>query len=504
MKNPGFAIILISIMLLIASPSGASTYLDVNDEVYVLLSRLEAEGVITDALLTTKPLSRRELVRLVLAAEANTVGRGEFMQELVRELRQRVRVDEYQAGTIKPLDSVSVKYIYTTAPVLTLSYPGAAREQEQAFNYNNDGDLYGNGSNLRTGFISRLENLGRVSLYLEPELRSAEGAEQGVLKKGYGVLGFSWIDVVAGRDSQWWGPGYHGALLLSNNAEPLTMLKFTGPGPQVLPWIFRYLGPFQYDLFVTRLEKDRSDFSEPYLWGMRFNFKPHPGLELGVERTGLLGGRGRSTNVNTWLSSMFGTNEHSSQNPGDQRAGYDLKLTLPFEVQPVQLYWQQAGEENWPRDFQHTYRYASLCGIYLPRILGLAPLDLRAEYARNHVRNTPYAWYVHGIYTAGYTYRGMIMGHHMGTASRDLFLELSWLLPEKSARISLSLDREKHDQVAAVTEKITEIGINARFPISKRLEVMATCAYAEIEDSVSIAGPKRSAREFSSMVRYEF
>jgi hypothetical protein len=33
---------------------------------------------------------------------------------------------------------------------------------------------------------------------------------------------------------------------------------------------------------------------------------------------------------------------------------------------------------------------------------------------------------------------------------------------------------------------------------------MASCAYAKIESSVSNSGPTRSAREFSSMVRYKF
>ena len=99
MNNPGFAIILFSIIMLITSPAHASTYVDVGDEVYVLLSRLEAEGVITDALLTIKPLSRREIVRLVLAAETNAAGRSEFIKGIVHELRQRVHVDEYQAGT---------------------------------------------------------------------------------------------------------------------------------------------------------------------------------------------------------------------------------------------------------------------------------------------------------------------------------------------------------------------------------------------------------------------
>ena len=64
------------------------------------------------------------------------------------------------------------RYINTNADVLTLTYLGAAREKEQAFNYNNDGDLYGRGSNYRVGLTSRLENLGPLSVYLNPEYRS--------------------------------------------------------------------------------------------------------------------------------------------------------------------------------------------------------------------------------------------------------------------------------------------------------------------------------------------
>lgn len=496
---------LATLILLAAASARASTYLDVSDEAYALLSRLEAEGLISDSILSTRPLSRKEIVRLALVAEANVAGRSDFIKSLVQELKRRVQASDYTAGAIKPVESVYARYIYTSADVSSLSYPGAVREKEQAFNYNNDGDLYGRGSNYRFGLTSRLEELGPLSIFVNPEYRSANDAEQGVLKAGYAVIGFSWIDIVVGKDSQWWGPGYHGTFLLSNNAEPLTMIKFTGPAPQTLPWILKYLGPFQYNVFVSQLEKDRSDYSRPYFWGARVAFKPHPNIEIGLARTAILGGRGRPTDAATWLHSMIGSNEHDPVgNPGDQLAGYDVTLTLPFRLQPVQIYWEQAGEENRQRNSRRPYKLANLFGIYLPRVLGFEPLDLRAEYARNDVNKQAYVWYTHGVYTAGYTYRGMIMGHHMGTESRDLFLELSWLLPDKGARISLVYDRETHDQDGPFSETVSESSIRGIGLVSKQLEISASFGYGRIENSGNASGQTRNVNAFSSVIRYLF
>ena len=88
----------------------------------------------------------------------------------------------------------------------------------------------------------------------------------------------------------WWWPGRNGALLLSNNMEPMTMLRFSNPQPALLPWVFRYLGPFRFVFFISRLEDDRKDVPEPILWGLRVNFGPHPVVEVGLERTAMFGG----------------------------------------------------------------------------------------------------------------------------------------------------------------------------------------------------------------------
>src|SRR5512133_1343725 len=135
-----FSLCVACALLLSSTPSRASTYIDVGDELYSLLSRLEAEGVIFDALLSTKPLSRKEIVRLAFAAEKNTAGRSEFIKGLVQNLKRRVQADEYVSGRFKPVESVYVGYRYTSADVLALDYPGSAPQGEQAFNDNNDGD----------------------------------------------------------------------------------------------------------------------------------------------------------------------------------------------------------------------------------------------------------------------------------------------------------------------------------------------------------------------------
>ncbi|OGW33348.1 MAG: hypothetical protein A2X58_11410 [Nitrospirae bacterium GWC2_56_14] len=469
-------------------PLKASTYLDLGDPAYLLFSRLEAEGVIRSALLTTKPMSRTEAVRLLEEAGKNAEGRSDFIKSLVRELSQRIGPESSGSSGVKPVESLYGKYVNTNAAARSLTYK-LAREKEQALNYNNDGILYGHGSNGQAGITSRADDLGRFSFYFNPEFTAAQGeGSELFFRKAYAVLDLGW-DLIAGKNSQWWGPGYHGAILLSNNAEPFTMLQITNPVPSTLPWIFSYLGTYRFTYFVTQLEKDRADIAEPYFWGMRVVFKPHPNLEIGFERTALLGGRGRPTDVGTWLNSMFGTREHDrEQNPGDQRAGYDLKLTLPFELQPLQVYWEEAGEENRQRNSRMPYKLADLYGFYLPRVLSYERISLRAEYATNHVSYWPDVWYTHGVYTAGYTYNGQIMGHHMGTDSRDLFAELTCRFPEKNARWSLAYDRSEHSLSGPVRETAHELSLNMHLNAAENADLALTYGYSWMKNVDFVPG----------------
>ncbi len=483
--------------------AGASSYLDVDDDVYSLLARLEAGGVIRSALLSTRPISRAEAVRLLHEAEVNSEDGSSFIKGLVRELKQRIGPEQPSTGRLKLLDSVYAKYVNTNADVRTLAY-SSAREQEQSLNANNDGDVYSRGENARIGFTSRMEDVAGFSLFLKPEFRSGQSAgNELVLRQGYAVYDFGW-DLIAGRDSLWWGPGHHGAILLTNNAEPFTMIRVANPHPVILPWAFKYLGPFDVTAFATQLERDRADVAAPYLWGMRLNFKPHPIIEIGLERTALLGGRGRPTTAETWLNQVIGRNDHftyySSSDTGDQRAGYDLKLTLPFAMQ---AYMEADGEDSY-HSFLPRY-WAYLYGLYLPRVLSIERLEFRLEWARTFDRRAdkPTSWYLNSIYTSGYTYYGRIIGHHMGTDSRDLFMEFTARMPEEHARVSLAYDRMEHNLSFDVNEREHELSVRTVLNVSDATDIDLTYGYSWI-DNANAPGVEQRAHTAAGTVTKRF
>lgn len=65
----------------------------------------------------------------------------------------------------------------------------------------------------------------------------------------YAAVNAAGWDLSFGKQSLWWGPGYGGDLLFSNNAEPIFMFRASRVTPFMLPWIFRWLGPVKVDAF---------------------------------------------------------------------------------------------------------------------------------------------------------------------------------------------------------------------------------------------------------------
>lgn len=501
-------LVVLACTLLFVRVSTASTNVPVEDETYDILLRLEAEGVIQSSLLATRPLSRKEVARLVYEAEMSPRSDEQFIRSLIGLLKYRFR-DEL-IGTkhvsidyIKPLDRLYAGYFYSDGDPSEIVY-------------NNDGDDYAEGSNARLGFSSRAV-LGRFSFSINPEVRYSEDDTDIVMKRAYGTIGFAGLALELGKDSQWWGPGSHGSILLSNNPEPMMIAKLSNPHPVLLPWAFRYLGPFRFTLFATELGKDRV-VPKPYLWGMRFDFKPIPYFEVGLQRTALLGGEGRSEDLGTWWKSFTGLGENpgvdvagdpENNEAGDQRMGLDFRLTLPMRWQPVQIYGEGAGEDE---AGGMPTKWAYLGGVYLPRILGIERLGFRAEYASTYLKDLAHVWYNHDIYRTGYRYKGKVIGHHTGTDSRDLFFELSYLVPEMNGWVKLSYDKEEHNLSGSTSEENTtgaspvktEMSAGVKFDVRRDMSIECRYVTARLEDYDGRPGSEERVNLFSIEVSYNF
>ncbi len=480
---------LIAGLLIISSGVALSANIDVKSDVYDLLRKLEAEGIVKSGLLATKPLSRQEVIRLILEAESNAGSSSPFIRQVIKSLKDRFKYEIESEPFIKPVESPYGLYIYADSDVV------------ERLTYNNDGDNYKKGSNLRFGMAS-IADFQWFSFRIDPEIRYSGDDLVFLADKAYGTLGFSGLEIEIGKDSQWWGPGYHAALLLSNNPEPMTILKVSNPRPVILPSLLKHFGLFKFVFFVTRLEKERV-VSRPYLWGLRINLKPTPYIEIGLNRTALLGGEGRSEGLETWLKSFTGKGENESGvEAGDQRAGLDLKLTLPFRWQPIQFYAEAAGEDE-AGGFPSKWAY--LAGIYLPRILNIERLDFRVEYATTYIKKYPNVWYAHHIYGSGYTYKERIIGHHMGTDSKDIFLEAGYFMPAlNNGRVGVSYDMERHNLSGEVNETKEEVTLRIDLPIKEAVIFKTAYSYGKLKSVGNIRGIDRNVNVLFTEVAYRF
>ncbi|HEY6123364.1 MAG TPA: capsule assembly Wzi family protein [Steroidobacteraceae bacterium] len=233
--------------------------------------------------------------------------------------------------------------------------------------------------------------------------------------------------ISAGFMERWWGPGWDGSLILSTNARPIPSLtlerNYTDPfKTKWLSWI----GPWRASIAVGEAESRGVAMPDVRFLAMRVNFKPRPWMEFGLTRTAQACGGDRECDLTTLGNLLIGRDNQveggaaSSEQPGNQMAGYDLRLRSPWRPLPLVFYTQWIGEDE---AGGFPSRFLGLFGLETWGDSPLGGFRLRAEYADtacNFPSDQPYldCAYRNGIYPQGYTYRGRVIGHSMDNDSR--------------------------------------------------------------------------------------
>src|SRR5262249_24478641 len=94
-----------------------------------------------------------------------------------------------------------------------------------------------------------------------------------------------------GKQSLWLGPDESGPLMLSNNADPMYMVRLTRTTPLVLKSIFRYLGAIRGEFIVGKLSGHQFP-QRPFFNLQKISFHPTQNLEIGFTRSSLWAGVG--------------------------------------------------------------------------------------------------------------------------------------------------------------------------------------------------------------------
>lgn len=479
----------------LANPASAPISLD--SWIYPAIDKLSGLGVIDSALQGSRPYSRHEAARLTVEARQKTaIGSyppviEELLHRLEFELREQlielgVAEGTVSSGYFKPVRNVRARYVYqdgvpSAIPVIN--------SRQFSLNTNNSGIDYDEHHNGEFVLDGDARVGGIFLLHWRPLFLAGDEGESFRLLEGKAAVSMGPLELSAGRQSLWWGQGHHGSLLLTNNAKPLDMVRLTNPAPVLLPWFLSRLGPFRFDVFVSRLEDERV-VPEPWFGGLRLNFKPFPWLELGGARTVMFGGEGRpDVGLDDFLTIIGGENLVGDEDTSNSIAALDLRIRLSA-LGGAELYGEFGGEDEYELAgfIPFVSNKAWLAGLYLPVVEPARRLSLRLEYAAlDHVdRNSP-VWYRHGIYQSGYTYKGKILGHHVGGGGVDYFAEVRADLPG-DVTLGLSFDYEKRGVDQLVEEEHYQSAVELEWRLSPRMVINARYACDKVENFNYVAG----------------
>lgn len=431
-----------------------SPYVELDSWIYPAIERLAALGYIHSEYLGMRPWTRIECAQLV--EEAGDAIRDdapvpEEADRLYSALAEEFRGDLDENGGDGER-SVHLESVYAGATEIN----GPPLHDSDHFGQtiiNDYGRPYEEGFNNYDGF-SGYGTDGRFTLYVRGEFQHAPfapayslAARQAIatadanplqpatpfaavnrftLLDTYVAADVAGWDFSFGKQSLWWGPGEGGALIFSNNAEPIYMFRASRVSPYSVPRVSRLLGPMKVDFFVGKLSGNEFP-PRPLMHGEKISFKPTANLEFGFSRTVEFGGVGRPMTPgaiwNSYVSVKSSTNYGASGNPGKRSSGVDFSYKVPFVRNWLAVYADSfAADDVTP--LANPPRAAWSSGFYMPRLPGLPKLDLRVEAGYTDAttdKNTLGQFvYFDYFYHDLYTNKGNILGSWIGREGKGV------------------------------------------------------------------------------------
>ena len=249
--------------------------------------------------------------------------------------------------------------------------------------------------------------------------------------RGTGILPVGQFGALLGRQSIFWGPGYGGSLIVSDNSPAFDMV-----------FLKARFGPVKAIAFSAVLDKMWSEHGDPpyrylanrYLSGHRIDWVVTDRVELGLSELILYGGEARNMELQyinpllPYYASQWNSNKDDN-----------VLVSADFAVRPIdrlKVYGQFLVDDfNYTDHDPNALGY--IAGVYLSDPLGISGTDLRAEYTRIDT------WtYTHLETENQFTHYGWVMGHHLGPDADQLFIELSRMI-NVDARLKLTYAFER-------------------------------------------------------------
>ena len=507
-----------------------SPYVPLDSWIYPALDRLAAMGLIDSGFAGMRPWTRSECARLLGEAEEK-VGQGEaensepakLVALLERELSPETEAStDARNNTTLRVESVYTRTEHISGAPLTDGYDFAQTQ------FNDFGRPYGQGWSTVNGF-SAYATSGRWVVYTRGEVQTAPSipafslstrqfiandhglplplppgtpqpaVTQAAMLDTYVGLMFSNWQVCFGRQSLWWGTGagtfsQGTSLDLSNNAQPIDMLRITRTTPLQLPGILGWLGPMKTEFFLGRLSGYEFILSpiglsgqwgqalpnQPFIHGQYISFKPTRNFEFGFYRTTIFAGQGYDFTTHRLIASLFDTGNSlpgAPNKPGKRTSGLDVSYRLPFLRNWATIYADGLTYDEFSPIAYPTWS-AWHSGLYFSHLPGLPKVDLRAEGVYTDIPkiggvNNPGTFYKNDTWASGYTNNGNILGSWIGRGGQGAQAWTNYWFNARN-RLQFNFRHEKVSRFAVPNGgTLTDFGVRGDYWLRSNIGISA-------------------------------
>jgi hypothetical protein len=478
-----------------------SPYVPLDSWIYPALDRLTALGYISSSMAAMRPWTRMECARQISEASdriGDDQGSGDaarLYSGLEREFSNELNwLGGGDNGEFR-VESVYTRGTEIVGKPLTDSYHFAQTI------YNDFGRPVEQGFNNVTG-LSGWAAEGPFAIYVRSEFQHSPSApalplavrqaisledfshslvpapfplppnmptpaiDRGRLLDAYVAMNLSDWQLSYGKQSLWWGPSEGGGMMLSDNAEPLTMFRVNRVTPFKLPSVLSLLGPMRLEFFIGQYSGYEFMFTprglvgqwgqslhpQPIVHGERFSFKPTPNFEFGMSRTTDYGGPGYPLTWHNFLRSVFSTdqtNPGAPDKPGSRRSGLDFS----YRVHNALIFYADGfTEHDTISPIVGPDVAAWLGGIYIPRLPKLHNMDFRAEgvYTDPPIGGNVGSgyFYYNPTWISGYVNSGHLMGNWVGREGQGVQVWTSyWFSPHNKLQFGFRHLKVSHEFV---------------------------------------------------------
>jgi hypothetical protein len=453
----------------------ASPYVPVDSWIYPAFELLAAKGYLQSAFFDLRPWTRLDCTRLLEEADELAADRSfdrdiaitvrELKQEFAAELKRRAG----EGNTELRIESLDQRTTSISGRPLTDGYHFAETL------VNDEGRPFGQGPNVYSG-ISIRAAAGPFAAYVKAEIQRVPAAPspgiqaqqriasadftpaamagsssnflRGRLLDANVSFAFANNQFTFGKQTLWWGPARSGSTLFSNNAEPITMLRYDRLRPIELPGSLKLLGPIRVQLLVGRLAGTQyvqaahmtlgspgvALANQPWIHGQKFTFEPTPNFQFGVSRTVLFAGANAPLTTGSFLRSVFSAGTGNEANdPGDRRIAFDAAYRIPRLRECLTGYVDTFTEDE-PFPLLYPRRSVWISGFALRCVPRSPRLTIRAEGIFSpHRDEFPGYYYFNVHYLSGYTNNRQLIGSWIGREGQGEQLWATWQVSPRSS-----------------------------------------------------------------------